>query len=108
MFLCRLNPDGTFDSTFGGGNQVVFVNFGINNFPIPGGMALQSEGKIVAANGTNSDFALAKFNPTNGSLDATFGVNGKVVTAVGSGEDRTHSIKIEAKGKIVTAGQTYV
>src|SRR5690349_6759364 len=53
------------------------------------GVAVQPDGKIVAAgvafNGSDNDFALARYNP-DGSLDAGFGADGKVVTPIGSSD----------------------
>ena len=50
-------------------------------------MAIQADGKIVAAGKTydsidyNDDFALARYN-TDGTLDTSFGTGGKVITAI--------------------------
>ncbi len=41
-----------------------------------------------------------------GSLDATFGTGGKVVTPIGSGPDYANAVAIQRDGKIVTAGYT--
>ena len=54
-------------------------------------MALQADGKIVAAGGTSgvaqaSDFALARYNP-NGSLDTSFSGDGKQTTDFGGDDD---------------------
>src|SRR5262249_24079630 len=78
----RLGPslaDGRPDDTFGGGGRVSF------NFPIGliGGtavayaVALQPDGKIVAAGGCGSNPVLARLN-ADGTLDAGFGAGGKV------------------------------
>jgi uncharacterized delta-60 repeat protein len=71
---------------------------------------LQSDGKIVAAGytytfDTGEDFALARYN-TDGSLDATFGNGGKVITIVeGKGRfDQALAVAIQADGKIVATG----
>ena len=57
----------------------------------------------MSNNGTNTDFALVRYN-TNGSLDTTFNTNGKVTTAVGSGIDAGYSVTIQSDGKILVAG----
>ena len=71
-------------------------------------VAIQSDGKIVAAgysyNGSNNDFALVRYN-TDGSLDTSFDSDGKVTTAIGSGNDYAYSVAIQSDGKIVAAGQ---
>ena len=71
-------------------------------------VAIQSDGKIVAAgnsygDGSNADFALVRYN-TDGSLDTNFGIDGKVTTAIGSGDDYAKSVAIQSDGKIVAAG----
>ena len=70
-------------------------------------VAIQSDGKIVAAgfssNGSDWDFALVRYN-TDGSLDTSFDTDGKVTTAIGSGDDAANSVAIQSDGKIVAAG----
>ncbi|MQA76160.1 MAG: hypothetical protein GEU88_17810 [Solirubrobacterales bacterium] len=68
-------------------------------------MAIQPDGKIVAAGRAGGLFALARYNP-DGSLDATFGSGGKVVTSIGDGGDFARAVAIQADGKIVAAGRT--
>src|SRR5206468_11375915 len=87
------------------------TSFGHDGFLIPdfGGVsavAVQSDGKIVVAGAVASrdslDFLTARLN-SNGSLDRTFGVGGKVVTDFGN-QDVALAIAIQADGKIVVAG----
>ena len=107
--LVRYNPNGTLDTTFGGDGKVT-TDFG----PKPDvvfGVAIQSNGRIVAAGGSslgptnNPKFALARYR-TNGSLDATFGGDGKRTTDFTPGDDDAYSVAIQANGKIVAAGQS--
>ncbi len=103
--LARYNIDGSLDTTFGAGGKVT-TDFGSpSDFAYS--VALQADGKIVVAgtshNGSNSDFALARYNP-DGSLDTTFGTGGKLTTPVGSDRDDAHSVALQADGKIVVAG----
>ena len=72
-------------------------------------VAMQSDGKIVAAGDSYNDsngwsFALVRYN-SNGSLDTTFGTGGKVLTNIGAG---VRDIVIQGDGKIVAAGYSYV
>ena len=69
------------------------------------------DGKIVAvgyvdSGGGNYDFAIVRYN-TDGSLDAGFGVNGIVVTAVSASADEARAVVIQPGGKIVVAGVAY-
>jgi len=79
--LARYNSDGSMDTTFNIDGMVITA-FG-SGHDIARAVALQPDGKILAAgdsfNGSTYDFALVRYNG-DGSLDATFGTEGKVVT----------------------------
>jgi len=81
--LARYNSNGTLDTTFGSGGKAV-TDFGVDDRAFS--VALQSDGKIVDAGMTGADFALARYN-TNGTLDATFGSGGKVITDFAGAND---------------------
>ena len=107
--LFRYNTDGNRDTTFGT-NGYVTTAFGINSDRVQS-IAIQSDGKIVAAgvsfgaNNGSSDIALARYNP-NGSLDNTFGTNGKLTTFFGTGRSAAYAIGLQNDGKIVVAGDS--
>jgi uncharacterized delta-60 repeat protein len=70
------------------------------------GVAIEAGGKIVAAGragGKGGRFALARYNP-DGSLDTTFGGDGKVRTNFTAGGDAANGVAIDASGKIIAAG----
>src|SRR5205823_5199649 len=75
--VARYNADGSLDSTFGSGGTVT-TDFGLGGSDDSAyAVALQPDGKIVAAGatylgGVPGDFALARYNP-DGTLDSTFG-----------------------------------
>ncbi|MES2098719.1 MAG: hypothetical protein V4569_02775 [Pseudomonadota bacterium] len=109
--LVRYNADGSVDTTFGSAGKVI-TSFGSDSdeaFAI----VVQPDGRIVLGGHTRSatrgiDFALARYN-ADGSADASFGVNGQVVTPIGGG-DRRDSIyalalqTLDGEVKIVAAG----
>src|SRR5262249_44265880 len=99
--LARYNPNGTLDSTFGTGGKTV-TDFGADDRAFS--MALQADGKIVAAGMTGANFALARYN-TNGTLDATFGSGGKVITDLGGANDVALGVAVRTDGKIVAVGR---
>jgi uncharacterized delta-60 repeat protein len=116
IFLCLLlslsaqsfaQPAGALDLSFGTAGKTT-TSFGPNNESAHA-MAVQADGKIVVAGGTynnNSvldDFALARYN-TDGTLDATFGSNGLVVTDLQQATDVVNAIAIQPDGKILAAG----
>ena len=97
--LARYTAAGTLDATFGTGGKVT-TDFG-------GGdaiwsVAIQSDGKIIAAGYSNNNFALARYTAA-GALDLSFDTDGKVTTDFGS-TDRAHSVAIQSDGKIIVAG----
>jgi uncharacterized delta-60 repeat protein len=99
---------GTLDLSFGTGGKVA-TSLSSTGHSFGTASAMQSDGKIVAAGytyfGSNIDFALARYN-TNGSLDASFDVDGKVTTDLGDTLDFCYAIAIQSDGKIVLAGST--
>ena len=103
--LARYNTDGSLDTSFGSGGKVT-TSIGSSS-DLAGAMTIQRDGKIVAAgstfNGSNYDSALARYN-TDGSLDASFDSDGKVITPIGSSSDEALAVAIQSDGKIVTAG----
>jgi len=107
--LVRYNPNGTLDATFGGDGKVV-TDF-TQEPDVVFALAIQSNGKLVAGGGSalgpenNPKFALARYNP-NGTLDATFGGDGKRTTDFTPGDDDVYSLAIQSNGKIVAAGQS--
>ena len=69
-------------------------------------VAIQADGKIVAAGDNGWQFALARYNP-DGSLDASFGTGGKVSTAVPTySAGWITTMAIQPDGKIVVAGES--
>ena len=108
--LVRYNTDGSLDTTFDGDGQVV-TDFGSIN-DVVYALALQSDGKIVAAGASEAgdsehDFALARYN-SNGSLDASFGGNGKLTTSIAEApaisDDVAYAVALQPDGRIVAAG----
>ncbi|MFH1140349.1 MAG: delta-60 repeat domain-containing protein, partial [Chloroflexota bacterium] len=98
--LARCNADGSLDTSFGIGGKMT-TDFG-DSGDFVGLVAIQSDGKIVAAGQSDYDFALARFN-ADGSLDTTFGTSGKVTTDFG-GDDAGESMAIQSDGAIVMVG----
>jgi uncharacterized delta-60 repeat protein len=105
--VVRYNTDGSLDSSFGTGGKVT-TPFGTGNDEARS-VKIQSNGKIIVAgfadNGSNVDFAAVRYN-ANGSLDTSFDLDGKVTTAIGSGNDTASSAAIQADDKIVLGGSS--
>ncbi|HZU86185.1 MAG TPA: hypothetical protein VFF78_01805 [Anaerolineaceae bacterium] len=104
FFLARLNNDGNPDTEFAATAEGSISNARAD------ALAVQPDGKIVAAGYRTdmfdiSDFALARFN-ADGTLDTTFGADGKVITSFGPYDDDAFAVALQQDGKIVVAGQT--
>lgn len=103
----RYNVDGSLDITFDTDGKVTTAMGSSNISQISA--ALQTDGKIVLAgnssNGSNYDFGLLRYN-TDGSLDTSFDIDGKVITAIGPSNDSAYSVAIQSDGKIVAVGSS--
>ncbi len=103
--LIRYKPNGTLDSTFGLNGEVI-TPMG-NGSSVIYSVALQPDGKIIAGgtawNGSKFKFALARYN-TNGTLDSTYGTNGKVITSLSNGNDKIRSVGVKYDDWSVVVG----
>jgi uncharacterized delta-60 repeat protein len=75
-------------------------------------MAIQADGKIVAAGTSNfqslnSNFALVRYE-IDGALDAGFGTGGVVTTDLSGDIDNLYAMAIQPDGKIVAVGDSTV
>lgn len=107
--LARYNTNGSLDTSFGVGGKVITDFDAGRGFEGAFAAVLQPDGKILATgyvrasfNGFGS-FGVARYN-TDGSLDATFGTGGKVITDVGPIMRAARAIAVGQDGKIVVAG----
>ena len=108
--VSRYNLNGSLDTSFGDGG-IVTTTFPEGSYAFD--VALQTDGKIIAAGtvfvafdpgeSSNTDFALARYNP-DGTPDATFGNGGQVSTDFVGFEDDAFSVLIQPDGKIVAVG----
>jgi uncharacterized delta-60 repeat protein len=109
--LIKYTSDGVLDAAFGAGGTVT-TDFGGRSEGARG-MAVQGDGKIVLA-GTSmesvgsagSDVALVRYWP-EGTLDATFGTGGEVLTDLGTPNDSANAIALQPDGRILVVGSGY-
>jgi uncharacterized delta-60 repeat protein len=100
----RYLADGTLDATFGVGGKATTTIIGSS---IALTLTLQPDGKILLAGWcTTPSFGVfcALRYQADGTLDATFGIGGKVTTAIASGDNIATAIALQPDGKIVLAG----
>jgi len=107
FFAARFLPNGIRDTSFGrNGKKIIPIGngtlFGNNG-------ALQDDGKIIIIGSVQNttdyefDYAMVRLN-TDGSLDQTFGANGKVITDFGGNNDFAYGIALQPDKKIIVAG----
>jgi uncharacterized delta-60 repeat protein len=111
--LARYNSDGSLDSTFDGDGKASTDFSGLSDEGQA--VAIQPDGKIIVAGvarnlpasnlGFAQDFALARYN-ADGSLDSSFGNNGKLTTDFDGQQDWARALAIQPDNKIVLVGTT--
>ena len=108
--LLRYNPDGSLDTSFGTGGEVLGPVTNPNELDYQPMAALYpttgtaNDGKIVLAEFSTS-FSVARYNP-NGTLDNTFGTNGIATANFGTTLGTLGSVwaDIQPDGKVVVVG----
>lgn len=107
--MVRYNSDGSIDNNFGTAGKVVTPLTNSGGQSICYGGFLQPDGKIVLTgfaqdSAADYNFAVVRYN-SDGSLDNSFSVDGKVTTDFGSTlDDQGVRGSMQADGKIVLAG----
>ncbi|HKP52245.1 MAG TPA: delta-60 repeat domain-containing protein [Chloroflexia bacterium] len=104
--LTRYTTSGNLDTSFSFDGKVTTAF--ASSTAMANGLAIQSDGKIVAVGfAWNSsgwdDFALTRYN-TNGTLDTSFGFGGKRTTDFAPNYEQAMGVAIQADGKVVAAG----
>ena len=101
--IARYKTDGTPDPAFNGtGTTQAFTSASEAK-----AVAVQADGKILVAgrtrNGETDDAAVTRLY-ADGSVDRTFGDQGRIVTPIGVSYDSLEAIAVQPDGRIVTAG----
>lgn len=106
LIVLRFNSNGTIDTSFGGGDGVVTVTFGLDRFSSVGAMAVDANDRIVVVGHTRELFVSSSIVvvrlTTNGTLDTTFSGDGKLLL---EGQTGT-SVAIQTDGRILVGGYT--
>lgn len=107
--VLRLLPNGQPDPAFDTDGRVQ-ISFGVGSGSTIEQLLVQPDGKIVAVgwawNGTDFDFAAARFLPT-GAPDGTFGTGGMKLIPMGTERDQARAALLQPDGKIVLVGASY-
>jgi uncharacterized delta-60 repeat protein len=112
--ILRYLENGVPDQAFGAEGLVQTTFYSPNSMDQAYAAALLQDGKIVIAGDTqndnfdsNSEFGIAQFLP-DGSLDLSFGINGRQATALGRSHDAARAIAVQPDGMILLAGYASV
>jgi uncharacterized delta-60 repeat protein len=104
--LARFNSNGNLDNSFSGNGKVA-THFGADEQAYD--VALDDNGKLIVVGRTGAfgagNFALARYN-TNGSLDTSFSMDGRVITDFAGNDDVATTVAIDKNGRIVVGGLT--
>ncbi|HXG68362.1 MAG TPA: delta-60 repeat domain-containing protein [Blastocatellia bacterium] len=103
--VARYNINGTLDPAFGQRGKVL-IDF-MQNEDRCYALGIQNDGKIITAGsvviGGYFDFGVARHN-TDGSVDASFGSNGKARIDFGGPVEEAYALALQPDGKIIIAG----
>ena len=117
--LARYNTDGSLDTSFSGDGKVMTdipaaagpnqSNYGHAVAIQPGGAKIVVAGYTNGGNNGSDDFAVARYNASDGSLDTSFDTDGMRtvnIRATGSNSswDNAYGVVVEADNQIVMAG----
>lgn len=107
--LARYLPDGTLDINFGQGGKVLPAIPGFGNRL--NGVAMQPDGKILAAGFVNPDLEdanllLLRFQP-DGSFDTGFGNGGIVESGMSAEAEYGYALILQSDNKIIVAGSFF-
>ncbi len=107
--MARYKNDGSLDETFGDAGLVTTDVAGGADAAYAG--ALVAEDKIIVVGsarvGSSDDFAIVRYL-ANGTVDTTFGTQGKTTTDFLGTRDRAFAVAIQPDNSIVVAGDTIV
>ena len=103
--VVRFTSAGALDNTFDTDGKVT-TDIGSSSSDSANSVAIQSDGSIVVAGTSSSNFAVVRYTSA-GALDNTFDTDGKVTTDIGSSSsDSANSVAIQSDGAIVVAGES--
>jgi uncharacterized delta-60 repeat protein len=112
--VLRYNSDGTLDSSF---SEDGIISEKIESSSDNGSIVLkQNDGKLLLIGNQrnnkqnasrNSEIAMARFNQ-NGSLDVSFGTNGKSISVFGQNVNNVRKAALQPDGKILVFNEYFV
>ncbi len=108
LAVARYQSNGTLDTSFGGGDGLLWTDFGYYAYDNGTDVAIQPDGKIIVAGYAGDEYYARKFTVgrylSDGTLDPSFASDGKVVTPILNSAE-PESVDIQSDGKIVVSGR---
>ena len=106
--VARYNTDGSLDESFGIGGKAV-INYE-DIYTKGTSLVVQPNGKIVVSGktfilGTYYDICVSRLLP-DGTLDSSFGFNGKMVTAIENSGEESYQVGLQTDGKIIVTSSS--
>jgi uncharacterized delta-60 repeat protein len=99
--VTRYSVDGSLDTTFGTGGSVT-TDIG-TALATALSLAVQTDGKLIVGGAAGKTSAIVRYH-ADGSLDASFGVDGKVISPTSANVTSTQDVTLQPDGKIVAVG----
>ncbi len=105
--IARYNINGLLDTSFDDDGKVITFLAGGTAIVAVQTLAIQTDGRILAAgSSTGNSGVIIRYN-SNGSIDNTFGLNGLVNMSFGANTCRPLDMALQSDGKIVITGTFY-
>jgi uncharacterized delta-60 repeat protein len=105
LLIKRINADGTSDNTFSDDGTVI-INDYTESYAYE--CKILPDGKILVAGSIANEmyqFSLAVFKlNADGSFDTSFGVDGRSIISLVTGDTQVYDMEVDANGKIIVAG----
>lgn len=101
--IVRYQANGSYDTSFGSNGRLLIPSPTVNE--VINSIAIQPDGKIVAAGASGQDYLLMRFN-ANGTPDVTFDGDGRVTTPI-AGTSKAYSVIVRPSGKIFVSGISF-
>lgn len=98
--LCRLNPDGSLDPTFGTGGKVI-LDTQVYLPDLYYALTVDALGRILVVFQANPNMYVQRFT-ADGTVDTNFSFDGQVIIDLGSDSEYPHDILVQSDGKILT------
>lgn len=109
--LARYSNLGALDTLGFGTNGLVLTDISGGNDDEAFAMTAETDGHLLLAgysgNGGDLDFAVARYDGTNGANDTNFGNGGATTLDFDGGDDQANAIAVQSTGKIILGGTAF-